>query len=131
MKKEEKKKGRNKYSQFSRKGIVGPIVVFIAGVFVLLFIFGVATPMLIQVNSYFYQAGEDMLQDVDLSNIHDSQAKYNISNSLNQSLASIPQQIDILSLAFQYSWLIILLVLFLGMFMYSRTLVEENRGGIA
>ena len=105
----------------NRKGVVGMFIVFVLFAILLLFLFGLAIPFLIQLNSGLYEGGKLALEQV-----NKSQLPEDISNSLQDAEDSIPSQINILSFFLQYSWFIILIVLMLIIYLRSRTMVETE-----
>jgi len=105
----------------NKKGSIGLVLVFIMLSFFLLFLFAIAIPMLMEVNDSFYSAAGDILSSIDTSQ-YPAEAQTAIDNAYN----SIPQSQQILSFFFQYSWLFIILVLGLVIYLFSRTIIETD-----
>lgn len=111
----------------------GSFAYFIAFMFLaitLVFLFGIGIPLLININTEFYAAGEDILNmSVNkTSQIQDANARAVFENAQSSMQASVQDQVSILSVFFQYGWLIIIVVIVLVLFMASRQQVET--GGV-
>ena len=109
-----------------RKGIIGLFLIFVIFSFVLVFLFAFAIPLLIHMDVTFYEAGQDILNMTDLDDIPEGPIKEQLTEALDSSKASIPDQIDILSFFHQYSWLIIIIIVLFIVFMQSRYTVETD-----
>ena len=105
----------------NKKGVVGMFIVFVIFAFLLILLFGLAIPFLIQVNSGLYEGGQLVLQQ-----INKSQLPTDVADSITSAENSIPEQVNILSFFLKYSWFVILLVLLLIIYLRSRTLVETE-----
>lgn len=111
----------------------GSFAYFIAFVFLaltLVFLFGVGIPLLVNINTEFYAAGEDIINMSanTTSQIQDANARAVFENAQNSMMTSIEDQTDILSTFFQFGWLIIIVVIVLILFMASRQQIET--GGV-
>lgn len=111
----------------------GSFAYFIAFVFLaitLVFLFGVGIPLLTAINTEFYAAGEDIIgmSANTTSQIEDANARAVFENAQNAMLNSTEDQVEILSMFFQYGWLIIIVIIVLILFMASRQQVES--GGV-
>lgn len=103
--------------------------VFIFVSVILTFLFAVGIPMLIDINTGFYAAGEDILNDAEnwLNKINDSDVKDQIQDTIDSSQDSLPEQIEILSFFFQYGWAVVIVAVLFVIFMSTRTTVETER----
>ncbi|MEM5810123.1 MAG: hypothetical protein QW156_04525 [Candidatus Aenigmatarchaeota archaeon] len=108
------------------KGSVSFFLVFIFLAILLVFLFGVGIPFLMDIYVRFYGAGEEMLKNVDLTQINDTQIQNELNETFTQAKQSFPQIIDYLGFLFRYSWLIILIVILIIIFLRSRMLVEAD-----
>jgi len=111
----------------------GSFAYFIAFVFLaltLVFLFGVGIPLLVNINTEFYNAGEDIIEmtEDNINNIQDANARATFTNASSAMQTSIEDQVDILSTFFQFGWLIIVVIIVLILFMASRQQVET--GGV-
>jgi len=105
----------------NKRAVVGMFIVFVLFAIVLAFLFGLAIPALIEINSNFYQSGQDILQTINKSELPQS-----ASDAITEAENATPTIISILSFFYKYSWFIILLVLVLIIYIRSRTLVESE-----
>jgi len=96
-------------------------IVFVIFAILLLFLFGFGIPVLIEFNTNMYNAGKDVLDVVNVSNLPED-----AQDAIVSARDSTPEQISILSFFFEYSWLIVLLVLLFIIYLRSRTLVETE-----
>ena len=111
----------------------GSITYFIGFVFlalVLLTLFAVVVPLLISINTSFYEAGERILMDTNdtVSNLEEGEIKNQLQASLTTSRNSLPEQINILQVFFQYGWLILILAILMVLFLTTRRNVESGQG---
>lgn len=122
-----KKKRREKEK---RKGVVGFFLLFVFLSVIIIFFFAFAIPVLIDLETAFYTAGEKALVDADdwVNEINNTQVKTQIQNTLTASQNSIPDQIDILGFFFQYSWIIFIIVILFVIYMRTRVVVESSGG---
>jgi len=106
--------------------------VFILLVFTLITLFAIATPMLITINAEFYAAGQDMIDQASvLMDIEDDDVASAVADTLDDASQSTADQISILAALYQYSWIIIITVIALVIYIIARSTVEVNmRSGI-
>lgn len=109
----------------------GSIAYFIGFVYlsvILLILFSVIVPLLISVDTKFYAAGESILLDANatMSTLAPGEVKTAMQQSLTASRNSIPEQIDILQVFFQYGWIILIVAVALVLFMATRQTVETG-----
>ena len=113
------------------RGSFSYFMVFIMLAVILVFLFAIGIPMLTQINSEFYKAGEPML-DTAYENallVEDADVQAAMLSNIDGQRQSIPDQVEVLSIFFQYGWLIIILVIVMVLFMSSRRSIES--GGLA
>lgn len=112
-----------------KKGVVAYFMVFVFMAIILVFLFGFAIPMLMDMQVGLYAGGEIALDDAYnwLDKINDTTVKTQIQNTLDSSKNSIPDQNEVLGFFFQYSWIIIIVVVLFVVFMFTRTTVETDR----
>ena len=116
----------------NNKGNIMFFFSFISVAFVLLLIFTVGTTLVISMNTSMYEAAEEILIDANttIQSIADPTIKAEIQSANDTSLDSIQETIMTNELLFQYSWLIILFVIGLMFFIFSRTMVERQGGAV-
>jgi len=112
-----------------QRGFIGLLFVFLFLTILLVFAFGILTPMLISIDSSFMLAGQDMLEDINVSEINDPTMRAEINDTLQASIGSIPDQIQVIGFFHQYAWVIVIVIVAVVMFMIARTRVEANAGG--
>ena len=113
-----------------RKGFATLLILFIFVSLVLVVIFGFMTPVMIDFDTQIYLAGQDVMTNIDVDAIQDESVKQQINQTLNESIASIPDQITILGFFHRYGWVVIIIIVFMILFVVARQWVEaERRGG--
>ena len=102
----------------------------ILAIFIIL-ITGVFAPMGVLFSTEMYAAGEDiMLRANDsISKIQDTTIKAQIYDSVSSGLSSAQTNINVNSDLFRYSWLIVIGVVGLVLFLITRRIVEVQTGG--
>lgn len=103
--------------------IVAVLIVIIAAVF---------APMGVMFNTKMYLAGEDILgytQD-DINSIQDDEIRASVNGSILAAKDAAENNITVNANIFQYSWVFIVLLSALVVFIYTRRLTEINRGFI-
>jgi len=121
----------NKSLLKDERGSFSYFMVFVLLAVMLVFLFAFGIPMLTQINSEFYKAGEPML-DTAYANaleVKDADVQAAMLSNIDGQRNSIPDQIEVLSIFFQYGWLIIIIVIVMVLFMSSRRSIES--GGLA
>ncbi len=115
-----------------RKGVIAYFFIFIFLSVVVVMLFAFTIPLLIDINTHFYTAGERALDDaVSWSEkINDTDIKAQIQDTLASSKASIPDQIEILGFFHRYGWLILIVAVLFVIFMQTRVTVETATGFI-
>lgn len=111
-----------------RKGVVAYFYIFVMLSVIMLFLMAFAIPLLMDFNIQIYSGGELALDDATswLDKISDADVKAQIEATLNASKDSIPEQIDVMGFFFQYSWIIMILVILFVVFMFTRVTVEQE-----
>jgi len=114
------------------RGTLTYFIVFIFLVVILLVLFAFGIPLAIRANTEFYTVGEQLINEssATISSIQNQTIKQEIQNALNSAQQSTAEQIDILAWFFQYSWIWILLVITLVIFVIARRSVEYGTGGV-
>ena len=112
----------------NQKGSFSYFMVFIVLAVMLVFLFSIGIPLLTQINTEFYAAGEPML-DTAYANaleVNDATVQAAMLSNIDGQRNSLPDQIEVLSVFFQYGWLIIIVVIVLVLFMASRRSIESG-----
>jgi len=116
----------------NKKGVLTFYLVFIVLAIVIIFITAVMAPFGVLINTEFYEIGEDMMLDANetASKINNSDVRNSIQDSFASSLDGINNNIEVNNSIFKYSFIIVLIVGALFLFLYSRRLVEAGYGFI-
>jgi len=106
------------------------IYFFIAAIIIVV-IAAVLAPMGVLFNSEMYEAGEDiMLKSQDsIADIDNVAVREQINASIQAGLDAGVNNIEVNAAIFQYSWVIVILLTGLIVFMQSRKLIEVGAGG--
>lgn len=115
-----------------KKGVMALFVVFIIVSVVLLLMFAFATPLLMTITTDLYAAGDDVLSLANLEGIDDTEIRASVNNSISTAKQATADNVSILSAFYQYSWLIIVVISSLIIYLFSRKLIETSvsAGGI-
>jgi hypothetical protein len=114
----------------NKKGVLTFYLVFMILAMVIVFITAVMAPFGVLINTEFYEIGEDIMLDANetASKINNSDVRNAIQGSFSESLGGIENNIEVNNSIFQYSFIIVLIVGALFLFLYSRRLVEAGYG---
>ena len=115
--------------KFYKKGQVMLYIYFIFVAIVITAIAAVIVPMGVVFNQNIYTAGNSLLTSVypQVSQIQDTEVKSQLNQSFVNAMAATADNISIGTSIFQYSWLIVILLTGLIVFIYTRQLVEVNK----
>jgi len=113
------------------RGSFSYFMVFVLLAVMLVFLFAIGIPLLMAVNSEFYAAGEPLLDRATASanEVENAEVQAAMLSNIEAQRQSIPDQMEVLGVFFQYGWLIIIVVIVMILFMASRKTIES--GGIA
>jgi hypothetical protein len=114
----------------NKKGVLTFYIIFLVLAIFVIFITAVMAPFGVLINTEFYEIGEDMILDANetASKINDAGVRQALQDSFSESLAGIDNNIEVNNGLFQYSFIIVLIVGALFLFLYSRRLVEAGYG---
>jgi hypothetical protein len=104
---------------------------FIVLGFLIVLIGGVFAPMGADISTRFYMAGEDILATTarDVGGIDDVGVRASVNASLYEAMSATETNIDVTTDLFQYSWVMVLALTGIVLFLLTRRLVE-SQGGI-
>lgn len=103
--------------------IVATIIIMIAAVF---------APLGIQINTEFFKAGENILNDTQssLNEIQDASIRNSINETIISAKANTINNIEVNAAIYQYAWVLVLILGGLVAFLFSRQTIEVgSRGG--
>lgn len=114
----------------NKKGQVTLFIVYIIAAVMIVLIAAVFAPMGVLFNSEMYLAGEQILLDANesIQSINDASVKTAVQGSLDSAIDSGQNNIQVNANIFQYSWIFILILTALVVFLYTRRLVEYGYG---
>ena len=114
-----------------KKANVTLYIVFIIFAILIVVIAGVFAPMGVLFNSEMYQAGEDILRRANdsIQGIGDSTVRARVTATLDSAFIASENNIDVNAGIFQYSWIFIIVLTALVIFIYTRSLSERRIGG--
>jgi len=117
--------------RMNKKGQTAIYFAWIVVAFTILLIGAFAAPLGTRFSTAVYLAGEDILNDTmpEIESIQDDDIRQSINNSINRAKDNTETNIDVSSDLFQYSWVMILIVTIVGLFLFTRKLVEYGQGG--
>ena len=118
----------NKKKFLNQRGVFSYWLVFIVLAIILLALFAFTIPLLQTIDAEFYKAAGPLMdkQQLVIDGISDANVKASMQANLDSQRQSIPNQIEVLSVFFQYGWLIIILVVVAVIFLLSRRNVEAG-----
>ena len=115
----------------------GSISIYLTFAFISIFIIligAVLAPMGVQINAEFYRVGEEILLDSNssIAAIQDDDVRAQIQSTLNSALDSTQNNIEVNAAMFQYSWVGVVALAALIVFLATRRTVEirQQTGGI-
>lgn len=110
----------------NKKGQISLYIVFIFAALTLITIATVFAAMGTLFNTKMYLAGQDILNRSaeDIGNINDVTIRNKINDSTHDALDSVSDNVEVTNSIFQYSWIIILVLLGIIVLIYSRRSVE-------
>lgn len=114
-----------------KKGNVSIYIIMTIFVTILLVLAAVISPFGALITAEFFQAGEDILIDVNetTANINNTKIKDSINTQVASAIDQTDDNITIFTAFYKWGWLVALVVVLIGMFLLSRALVEYGGGG--
>lgn len=102
--------------------------IFIILAIILMALFAVTIPLLQTIDSEFYKAAGPLIdkQEANLANVTDANIRAAMQDNITSQRNSIPHQIEVLSIFFQYGWIIILVIIVVVLFLLARRNVEAG-----
>lgn len=115
----------------NNKGVFSFAFSFLVIGVILLTLFALIIPILLNYNSSVWPKAEKQMLDANdsLNEIQNAEVKAIAIDGLSEAYNTIPTQNDVLALFFQYGWLIIIVVVAVVWFIFARQTVEA--GGLA
>lgn len=116
---------------FGKRGQVVLYIYFFIAMIILVTIAAVLAPMGVRFNSAMYTAGEGILADAqpDIDAIQDASIRTAINESVTAAKSAGQNNVEVNAAIFQYSWVLVLILIAVILFIQSRRLIEVGRGG--
>lgn len=118
----------NRSFRENNMGVMGFFLVFIVLGFMLVILFAVAVPFLINFSTSSYAFGDQIIGDSTafLDDIQNETIKGQLQSSLSGAQGATQDNIDILTFFYQYGWIIIIVVTSFSIYMVARKVVETQ-----
>jgi len=115
----------------NKRGVVALYLVFIISAVIVVLISAVFAPMGVLFNSKMYAAGLDIMSkaNTSINNITDPVIKAEIQATIQSAYDAADNNIDVNAAIFQYGWILIIGLVAVIVFMYTRSLIEVGGGG--
>lgn len=119
------------FNKSNKRGQVFLYVVWFFTAIIVLIVAAVAAPMGVQFNSALYAAGEQILLDANnsIQSINDTAVRTRVNAMLTDALAAQENNIEVNAGIFQYSWIFVLILTMVVVFLFTRQTVEFGQGG--
>ena len=113
-----------------KASVVLYFVFMLTAIFVIL-IAAFFIPMAVRFNSEMYKAGEMIMLDsnASISGIKNETVRAEIQGVIGTALGAGQNNIEVNSFLFQYSWVLVIGIVALVIFLYSRSMIELRSGG--
>lgn len=114
----------------NQKGSFSYFYVFIVLTIPLIIFFALGIPFIQTMLTALYEAGEPLIdeQATMAAGISDANIRAAMEDNITSQRNSIPDQIDILSIFYQYSWIIIIVIISVTLFIFARRQTEVGIG---
>jgi predicted PurR-regulated permease PerM len=115
----------------NKKGTIALYFVFIVLSIVIVIITALVAPMGILINTEFYKAGEQILNNSQdsLNGIQDDEIRNAINGTINAAKDNTINNIEVSGALYQYSWVLLIIITALVLFLFTRRLTESGYGG--
>jgi hypothetical protein len=106
--------------------------VFIITAIIVITLTAVIIPLGVRINTEFYKAGADLIaqSNASISSISDADVKSELQATFAGAMSSEQDNITVGTNIFQYSWIVVLVIISLVLFLYARRMVEVGPGGV-
>lgn len=117
--------------KLNKKAQVVLYIYFIIAAISIVVIAGFMAPMGVRFNAAMYAAGEDIIEDslADIEGISDLTVRTQVNDTVHNALDASATNITVNANIFQYSWVVMILLVGLIVFIQTRRLTEVGAGG--
>lgn len=112
---------------------LGYFLILVFSVSMLVFLFSFAIPFLTDFTTDMYIAGDNITQRTEdkIAEISNATIRQNIQDALDNMQSSTAENIQNLGFFYQYSWILIVLIVTFSLFILARKVVEtKGYGGV-
>lgn len=116
----------------NKKGQVSIYVAFIIAAVFIVIISAVFAPMGVKFNTEMYRAGEKILASTNesIAQIQNETIRTEVMSAIHTAQLASVDNIEINADIFQYGWVVIIILVGLIVFLYTRRLTELGAGGL-
>lgn len=124
-------KRKKKRCKLGKRGVITLYIVFLVTAIFLVLIGAFAGPFGARFSTEAYQMGDDLIRQSNesISSIQDNEVRTRIQGIFSDALDNTESNIDISTGLFKYSWVMLIGLTALIVFLFTRGLVE-TRGGL-
>ena len=115
----------------NKKAQVSIYMAFMITAIIIVLIAAFMAPMGVLINTEFYAAGEELMLEANesINNIDDATVRQQIQDVITEGLSAQQNNIEVNSDIFQYSWILVIGLTALVVFLYTRRIVAFSGGG--
>lgn len=128
----EMKKMKLRKPEWNKKGQVAIYFTFLIVALIIILITAVLAPMGVLINTRLYAAGEDIMlrANESIADINNTTVREAVQANIENALDAQENNIEVNANLFQYSWIFILVLVAVVVFLYTRVIVEFRTGGM-
>lgn len=114
-----------------KKGSISLYIMFFFFAIIIVVITSVIAPLGVRFNSEMYLAGQDILNDSipTIAKINDAQMRDQINASVQNAMGAAKNNIEVNANIFQYGWVVVIGLVGLVIFLFTRRMSEISGGG--
>ena len=116
--------------RLNKKGTVTLYITFMITAILIILIASFLVPTGIRLNAALYAAGDNILEESlpDINSISDATVRAQLNETLFAAMAAGANNIQVNADIFRYSWILVLGLTALVVFLFTRRLTEINQG---
>lgn len=113
-----------------KKANISLYIMFMFFAIIIVLIAGVLAPLGVRFNSEMYVAGQNILNDSlpTIAQISDANVRDQVNASVQNALGAAQNNIEVSANIFQYGWILIIGLVALVVFLYTRRMTEITGG---
>lgn len=115
----------------SKKGQITMMITFFFIAVIIITLAAVLAPVGVLFNTEMIKAGEDLLVDANesISGINDAAIRENLQDTTSAAFAAGEHNIEVNNAMFKYSWILIVGITAVTIFIFTRRMIEYTGGG--